>query len=1725
MGHSRRTTHAKSKRPRPSGKSLPVVEELHHSGARSATPSKLTYAQEQLRHQYAAMVDEDCVKYFVNTLHDFAEQISNSSEVDNSCTLRMTLYSTADLNVLLGLYQAIRDIPARGAISHTPVKLLSDVIAILRARINETIRCISQNRSAAHTISHNTSLGLIAAAIVLSFLCAPDCPRSLFIEDLIESVASLLRLAAQSVIFPASDPMFKNLKSKSDRADVSQSLDEENDSVDESFVPTSKNITKTSSARKRSRSSNQTGKGDMNLQVHFSILLDEFASLFRVEHQLPDAVVSNCSSVCIQCMSVSGVTRIQSEALKTAAVIFSSYPSHRPTMLNDLRQVIERVPIERRMLRTYQLSDSKDSVRFPSALLCTLLTASISDASAGTSNIDFILTEDTFEAWSKARLVRFNECGKLVVLFLEPLVSRACSDREPEFRTAFQTFFEDLLTLYGKPDWPVVEITLQTLSHTVITKLRAGGAKNIYSRCFAIDLLGALVCRMGQIFGVGLLQETHPLLLSSLSKTNLAEVEGYREDLLLFLGTDKSSHFAQSFSYLEALFLYEDVVVARNHAEDKNETSSKPKAVYKNQSNENVLQTLYSDEVVLGDVRSTTLKRRDNLSIRRQRGEVVGRRAAEDALMHLGVCFNLVGGFRTLLEVILDGLRDPAPTVRAKSVRAISTIDDGCQALFQTIPDIQALVQDSCRDVSTLVRDAALDLLSRSMFHDVNMSVMSPTLSGLPGSQYSTAENPNVYREVFETVIRRLSDSATSVRKRAISIIGNVLSNALTVSRGENGSNPLGTPTASETDIAEERIVRICSSLVSRLDDPESTVRSAAEKVLRLALFHFDPSKGRSSESDEDPSEARKLAKRLVSVFMNLQPKLHSTFLSRVVHSDVLTKHRLLLSGMVTASVDQLHLHEAEASKLVSGRALRTLSESEQRAVKDLSAQRIGSSSVILALAHLDASLVEPHCQSLAPILKDALNGEVIEADLITVQKILQVLEVGITQNGAKDSEFLEEVASDVEAMVCQSPTVILEEAAVRCMCAVSALIEQGENDIIYRNAKIFKKFLDDSVEPFLQYYRDKDLKQIVSLERNGRCAAIRLGLLSRYGDLGDAFISEIFETLSNTSTSLAVFDWRGQLLKATVRALSHFLVRHRSFIGDGAKTLVDIIGKVDSIESSLPIISTSVCQVSESQQNKCFENLSVGIQLCVLQGFHDLLKDEEDRNAAKVTAGDPKSKSSREGNPEENEPGPGAKSKIHPSLAAEEDAEAGYLALGTQIILPSVIECTYSSTTVLRRIVASVMGLLVRQGLLLPATVVPCLLTLLLDQDAACRELSMRVVSFLSERHNAMLASAVVPSLRSCFECAYNIYRKSCIQKLQSTTEDSDASEELPMSLDVVRAIALDQKTGQSVLSGALMGLHRDQRKGILHGMIREFDPNVVVVDRNKVKNSNKCQKQEEAVDCKIVEEDANDYEDEVSIELMKVEHADQKECTLATLSFFGITLACLDFTNGTGFGGSLTQGGGTVTADGKMRVAREDVVELVGYMTRIVSNSGQAILQVAKQEQNEHGSAAGVGRERKQMVKWISQICLLLQMKHHLKVERWKDRSDVDESADVSCTLPDFEINTEVVELVGWRDVSDYQDIDDDMFRRQVDLLVRLMREDAIDDKDMTPRVRRGKRNGIRNKEDLSVGTSATPSGRKPRKQTRVRGKPVETALHEGHGERNSARDGFESPSASDD
>eukprot|EP00178_Gracilaria_changii_P027187 TRINITY_DN84_c0_g1_i1.p1 TRINITY_DN84_c0_g1~~TRINITY_DN84_c0_g1_i1.p1 ORF type:complete len:1931 (-),score=288.00 TRINITY_DN84_c0_g1_i1:807-6599(-) len=1643
-------------------------------------------------------VDDNELHAFVDYMSRFVRQANRQDrEVTSSHML-----ITSNLSRISELRERIEVFATKGAMVHVEPRLLSDVIHILQTRVAYGVTACSKlkKRQLSKTSSSDAMSSVVCASTALSILCAPGCPRSVIVEELLDSIVALLEEVSVSLLFPLCDPLYKPSqttarkgKSKKNSRSAPSKADDNASDEDSFGEHEGGNL-----ERRRSGTKRAILKRDEALFDQVFILLDSLSLLSNRERFLSHSVVSRLARVCVHSLSVTGIDRYHAHAIKTACAVFASYPDHRVQMLDGVREAASSVPAARRHLRCFKIADDQTSIRATSALFAQLVCIASSDAAEESPQTLKNRTALSKNSWVSLRRTRHDRALKAAVHVLDPLLVRICSDRDPEYRTAFTSLLEDLLMLYGRPEWPSAELILQTLSVSVITRLRSPEDKAVHTKCMFLDVLGSLASRMCELYGTDVLEEIQQSVSFDI-KVEVLEME--RETLLLYLDPQRSLQVAAANAFYDSMFLVDDHSVAkllkrRAQVMNQERSSCDPHV------DEEVIDGQDGDTSVEKNIETAleeiSRRRAQNVAARRMRNEETTRSEALRAARFIGKNRSFTAGFGTILQSILDGLHDFAPTVRAKSIKALSSVDNACQGLLCMLPNVLHYIESSCRDVSTLARDAALDLISRSLLQQASPG--DQVRSEL--SKENEERDPVLVSKIFSIVEKRLCDTATSVRKRAISIMRSILLGALQ----KVEELPLGTETPIDAQtrvrVHEARIVQICTNLVSRLEDPEPTVKEAAERTLRLGLFGFDISQELATFDPNDVDKANQLANRLIAVFSRLPNSIHTGFMSRVTHKSLLIKQKGLLASILNASVERLHEAEAKAASLVGDRARKDLPSEENDQLKLLSAEKVACSSIISTFAGLDPTLVSSHCRALAPAIK-GVEGKLGDDDVHCIQRVLHILEIGIDTAKDVNASFVEEVMHDIDIIVCTSPIGGLEEAAIKCFCVIAR--KSGLKtcqELVLRSASAFQTFLASNMENLRSYCARNMPQQMAWLERNARFALTRLGLLARYGDFEPPFVEHIYETLASTSEAVAVMSNRDVLVRSAIRGLSHFLIRHRSFLQKGTRILVSFLETSKSSDED-------ISEVSEPRSEKPETHLvsySEGVRIFVLQGFHDLLRDEEERNT--MSKAEPCTKS-RKRRLSDNELVDDAThdscsenskecstSAVKPSrkssviLAAEEDTEAGFLALSAQLMVPHLQKAVLHSSSTIRRIVANIFGLLVRQGLLLPATVVTSLFILLLDKDARCRELACRVVNFLADRHAGMFASAALPALRTCFEASFDLLsvhnstqsnerevRRHELDVMQQCNDGEKYVVDQKGVVDTIIGMAVDHKSGISLLSQALMSIRREQRRGVLECIMKEFDPRVCVRLEAATENSNETMVTEDDSGEKLANGGrtqmvSDDDEDVVQVHKGVVDvYGPEKLCPLPTLYFLATTIASIDYTNGAGIGGSLTQGGGTAAADAKLKIAKEDVSELVAIATRIVSNSGQAVLQVTMQLLRSNNANTEKWRR---LCMYATRMSLLLSLKHHLKFSRWKaalsnDESKIEQEGSRTCRLPDFQPDGTLLELFrGGGGAGSGTEGHEGMWRRQLERFCKLMREDAIDEADVRGSTRKSAKKG---------------------------------------------------------
>ncbi len=927
-----------------------------------------------------------------------------------------------------------------------------------------------------------------------------------------------------------------------------------------------------------------------------------------------------------------------------------------------------------------------------------------------------------------------------------------------------------------------------------------------------------------------------------------------------------------------------------------------------------------------------------------------------------------------------------------------------------------------------------------------------------------------------------MKDSAVSVRKRAINIFRNLAVEILPAKDGDMCEDEVMEPEASRK-YRENLIVTICTSLVGRLDDPESTVRDVAEKTIRYSLFGVDH--GESYTCNDVEEYALRSTRRLISLFRRLSWNSQPTFLQRIVHKPMVKNNMPLLVAITRSTVD--HLHELE-SRLANGdtngnpNGIPSSSNGRSQLHQVYDHQRVACASILSGFCLVLPSLIAPHCAALAPSLTGFVERRATESDILCMQRILKLLECGIPHVVGLEPALLEEIIHDVEVIVCQYPSQVLEESSVRCLCAL-ALYANTEDcrELLMTTAKTFLGFLSDQLPAFQSLSTRLRDPSSVGLERNARGALVRLSLLLRYGDFDEQFVTSVYSGLK-TISSVMLKGWSDDsvvslgsptLLRASVRALIHFLIRHRSFLPLGTATILEYTTKA----------LKRMARFREKDKH------ATDILLTVLQGFHEMLRNEEERNS--TPRGDESGKKMND----QVVNGDNAKQTPKgPSLGAEEDAEAGYLAVCAQSLISSLSEASTSHELSVRRCVANILGLLTRQGLVLPATIVSPLFSLLIDTDVKSREDSFRVIAFIADRHSSMLASAALPAIRNCF--------RQTTFRLVNQPSDIDIVQQISSSI-------LDAKSGFTLLSPALVLLSRDYRQGILEGLLREFDP-CVTARVKAVKPAANGAEIETVLDGggpldaqmqDVVVIDDDDILDHESPQLEL--YGTKRLCPVSTLTFMSITLACLDYSNGAGLGGTLKQSGGTAAADAKLKAGRDDITEICGIATRIISNSGQAVLRVVMQRMK---AGSFDQREKSVIADHAVRLCLLLRLKNHLRNLRSSGsqqtiENDADADADSNRTAPLFSL--EELPLTAGplsKDVLFPVGTDAD-WMKQIRLFRKMMHEDAIEDCDVAVKQNRngrGSRKTTRTSKRARSKRDGPSAGRvkKPRRSKSERG-----------------------------
>ncbi len=596
--------------------------------------------------------------------------------------------------------------------------LLAELMKSLAVRVRHATRlCKNEDRSISSSeIFAESILAAQCSIIILSIFGAPDMSKTVLVEEYLDDAAAFLGLMSTKIIYPSVDPLFRASKMKAAgrsnrQGAVANHATDTRESDDDREEWTGN----------RDARGNKGSKKMQNLIAFCSTMYDLLSDLVR-DGRLSESVAFKVASVAMRSLRITSVGPIHSSAVSFVAVTYASHPDLGISILNDLLDEISYVPPARRHLRTYRVIGAETTcIRVASAAsLCIVQVAASRMGSPATGDGQ---RRRGASAGCITLQTGFEHATRFAMHLVNGVLKRVFRERDSEYRVAVQALLEDMMVMYSVPEWPGADIILKCFSVQIVNRLEARGKLSAYARALAMDHLGALVSRMSALFGSAVLKAS-----DDLEGIEHGPFENERIRLLRFFQEESfvagKENPAQGL--WEAMFINDDMQRGRK-AKRRKRTSRRSREDSEEESDENESESEGVDEEeharVFADKRHDA--RVGALASAKRKGEVSTRQDALEAAMAISAQQGVSQGFAGILEAILIGLQDPAPTVRAKAVRGLSSMQFDKSTIMLHLPNIFSVMENSCRDISTLVRDAALDFLGRFLTLATGQSAQS----------------------------------------------------------------------------------------------------------------------------------------------------------------------------------------------------------------------------------------------------------------------------------------------------------------------------------------------------------------------------------------------------------------------------------------------------------------------------------------------------------------------------------------------------------------------------------------------------------------------------------------------------------------------------------------------------------------------------------------------------------------------------------------------------------------------------------------------------------------------------------------------------------------------------------------------------------------------------------------------------------------------------------------
>ncbi|KAL5197683.1 hypothetical protein ABZP36_001195 [Zizania latifolia] len=1025
---------------------------------------------------------QEVIANFCEMVEDFCGRVEIPDDADGDEWLSIPLN---DAKVLVNEIISVR---SKKMLHEIPMDTLTRLLHV----IDRQIRCSQGLSIDVKENSDDADAELLVFSALesihgaLAIMTHHDMPKQLYREELIERIIDFSRHQIMDCM-AASNPTFRTLYKPAEN--VKNGGDEDEEDMENGQASKKR---RTANLIMRKSSTNKVSASIYSAVQKLCLILDFLKELLTTVH-LSDSCILQLAKTCFTTFLVDNMQILQLKAIGVICTVFSSYTQHRTYLVDETLQLLRKLQFSKNAIRTYHLADEEHKqIQMVTALLVHLVqfSAIVPDSLKGTVNWSTIVDASIDASYPiKCHEAATEACCFFWTNVLQRFTAAKSQDMS-EAKGIIDNLVQDLLTILNLPEYPAAAPVLEVLC--VLLLQNAGlKSKDTSARCFAIDLLGGIASRLKrdsvicskekfwilqeltdtESDGSKILKNKCCVCLGGRGINMACDVCGrcFHSDCV---GACSQENLQRDYA-CPLCFCKQQLSVLQSYYELQNKENCKRNAASLRKKSAAPDETTAIDivqQILLSYIQEAGPQDDGNLFTRwfylcmwykddphsqekiiyylarlktkeilREycNGLVLSRDWAKKICLALGQKNSFSRGFDKILSLLLASLRENSPVIRAKALRAVSSIVEADPEVLG-YKRVQSAVEGRFCDSAISVREAALELVGRHI-----------------------ASHPDVGLKYIEKVAERIKDTGVSVRKRAIKIIRDLCA-----------SNPTTDTTRAFVEI------------ISRVNDEESSVQDLVCKTF-YELWFEEPTgshKHLVADGSSVPMEIAVKTEQIVDMLRkmpNHQPLI--TIIKRNLSLDFLpqsTKAAVINSSFMAPL--------RKRCELICKRLLERILQVEEAVASETEVHALPYVLALQAFCIVDPTLCTPATDpsqfvvTLEPYLKNQVDNK---STARLLESIIFVIDAVLPLIRKPSQSVVVELEQDLKQMIVRHSFLTVVHACIKCLCALSKAADRGPRLLEYL-VNIFYKHLSGSTS-------DSQL-----LGRSLFC----LGLLLRYG-------------------------------------------------------------------------------------------------------------------------------------------------------------------------------------------------------------------------------------------------------------------------------------------------------------------------------------------------------------------------------------------------------------------------------------------------------------------------------------------------------------------------------------------------------------------------------------------------------------------------------------------------